>query len=128
MDNGVCSSISSRRLPKSSTKCSMPPMALFDLGITLLELGKPDEAARWLTEAVREDPKRADIHYYLGLALEKQRRLAEAKASLRKAIDLNPWYADARLALSRVYSAQREPRLAQEVLAKAVELNSRLMK
>ncbi len=101
-------------------------LALFDLGITVLELGQPDQAARCLTAALSEDPKSAATHYYLGLA--RQRRLAEAKASLQKAIDLNPRYANAYLPLSKVYLAKREPRLAQETLAKAVGLNPRLKK
>jgi len=56
------------------------PLGLFDLGISLLQLGQTEEARRWLTAAVREDPKRVDAHYYLGVALERQRRYADAKA------------------------------------------------
>ena len=102
------------------------PLAVFDLGLSLFDLGQNDEAIRWLTAAVREDPKAAGTHYYLGVALERTRRFPEARASLQKAIELNPQNADAYAALSRVYSAQREPRLAQESMAKALALNPRL--
>ena len=100
--------------------------ALYDLGITLLDMGQAKEASRWLAAAVRENPKWVDAHYYLGVALERQRRLPEAKAALQKALALNPGHAQAYAVLSRVYLAQGERNLAREALTKAVALNPRV--
>ena len=71
---------------------------------------------------MREDPKRADTHYYLGLALERQRRFPEARAALQQALTLTPKHADAYVALARVHMAQGERRLAMEALTKAAKL------
>ena len=89
-------------------------------------MGQADQAVRPLRAALAEDPKSANTHYYLGVALERQHKLPEAKAELQEVLALSPRHADAYLALSRVYREQGEPRLAQEALAKAKELNPRL--
>ena len=91
-------------------------------------MGQPDQAIRWFAAAVRENPKWVDAHYYLGVALERQRRLPEAKAALKKVIELNPQHAQAYAVLSRVYLAQGGRNLAREALTKAVELNPSLKK
>jgi tetratricopeptide (TPR) repeat protein len=104
------------------------PMGLYDLGLTLVEMGQghAGEAVRVLTAALREDPKRTDIHYYLGLGLERQRRFPEAKAELQKWLQINPRHADGYLALSRVYMAQGQRQSGLEAIAKAVALNPAL--
>lgn len=110
----------SRQILKDSPR---HPLALFNLGVTLLESGRADEAIRWLTAARREDPTRADTHYYLGMALLRQRRLDEARESLRKALDLEPRHAGAHIALAKVYLARGERDLAREAFANAAKLN-----
>lgn len=65
------------------------PMGLFNLGVTLLELDRADEAIRWLEAALRQDPTRADTHYYIGLALSRKGHLPEAQAAMAKAAELN---------------------------------------
>ena len=112
-----------RQVLKASPKHAL---GLFNLGVTHLDLGHADEAIRWRTAALREDSKRADTHYYLGLALERQWRLLEAKGAFQKALDLGPGHAHAYMALARVYMAQGDQRLAQEALKKAAELDPRL--
>jgi tetratricopeptide (TPR) repeat protein len=87
-----------------------------------------EQAIQCLIVALRQEPMKAESHYYLGLALQRQKKLSESKAALQKAIELNPRFADAYRVLSRVYLAQGEQRLAKEAMAKAVELNPRLKK
>ena len=48
------------------------PLALFDLGVTLLEVGQTDEAIRFLKAALEQDPRGVDTCYYLGLTFERQ--------------------------------------------------------
>ena len=99
------------------------PLALFNLGITLIELQRLDEAVRWLRAALREAPSRADTHFYLGRALGRQRRLPDARASLGKALELDPRHAAAYRELALVYLAQGERRLALEALVKASKVD-----
>lgn len=110
----------SRNAPKDAPR---PPLVLFNLGVTFLESGRADEAITWLTAARREDPTRADTHYYLGLAFLRQQRLGEATDALRKAIELDPGHAGAHIALAKVYLARGERTPALEEFAKAATLN-----
>lgn len=66
-------------------------LAKINLGLLLLE--KPAERAKGLAlieEAVRQDPSRAQSHYWLGVAYEKLGRLTDAMKSSSEAVRLAP--------------------------------------
>lgn len=52
--------------------------------------GGVDLAIRDLQKAVQIDPKLADAHHWLGLALRKANKNSEARAEFQKALQLNP--------------------------------------
>lgn len=66
-----------------------------------LELGRPDKAAFYWTEALRLSPHYPTAHYHLGQALAAQREWSEAAAEYRRALDEDPEYAPARAALEQ---------------------------
>ena len=66
-----------------------------NLGNTLQELGRLDEAEASYRQAIALKPDYADAHYNLGNTLQELGRLGEAEASLRQAIALKPDYAEA---------------------------------
>ena len=68
--------------------------AHFNLGTTLQDLGKPDEAEASLREAIAFKPNYAD-DYNLGITLKELGRLDEAEASYRQVIALKPDSAEA---------------------------------
>lgn len=65
------------------------------LGLTLIRLGQPDEAAAALAEASRVDPEYAPSLSYRGDALLNADRVDEAETAYRRANALNPLSAEA---------------------------------
>jgi uncharacterized protein (TIGR02466 family) len=61
-----------------------------NLGITLQELGRLDEAEASYTQAIALKPDYAKAHYNLGITLQELGRLDEAEASYKQAIALKP--------------------------------------
>ena len=66
-----------------------------NLGNTLQELGRLDEAEASYTQAIALKPDYAEAHNNLGNTLKELGRLDEAEASYRQAIALKPDYAEA---------------------------------
>ena len=70
-------------------------MAHYNLGITLTEQGKTDEAIAHYREAVALRPGYAEAHYNLGRLLAEQGRFEDAIGHYEKALDVNPSDAEA---------------------------------
>lgn len=91
------------------------------IGSSLTELGRIEEAERYLREALTglDD---AQTHYNLGVVLSGMNRSAEASAEYRRALDRDPYLADARNNLAAQLA--REGRLAEASaeLARVLEL------
>jgi choline-sulfatase len=84
---------------------AMPSMGTFqqELGITLVDLARYQEALGPLTRAEQlgqEDPR---LEYYLGTALANLRRFKEAAGCFQKALKMKPDLAPARLSLAFAY-------------------------
>jgi len=71
-----------------------------NLGVTLQELGRLDEALASYTQSIVLKPDYADAHSNLGTTLQELGRLDEALASYTQAIALKPDYAKAMLNFS----------------------------
>jgi tetratricopeptide (TPR) repeat protein len=80
------------------------------VGATLTELGRLDEAERYLRDALTglDD---AQTHYNLGVVLSGKKRSAEAAVEYRRAIERDPYLVDARNNLAALLA--REGRLAE---------------
>ncbi|WP_188260600.1 tetratricopeptide repeat protein [Azospirillum tabaci] len=66
-----------------------------NLGSSLLDAGRVDEALDALMAALRLGPDRADIHFRLGNLFRLQRRPNESVAAYRQAIALQPGFVEA---------------------------------
>ena len=75
-------------------------LAHSNLGNTLNELGRLDEAEASYTQAIALKPDYAEAHNNLGNTLQELGRLDEAEASYTQAIALEPDYAEAHYNLS----------------------------
>jgi len=64
--------------------------------------GKPEEAARVLTEAMQMNPNDEDVHYNLGLALTKLGQFSKAIEQYEQALRIFPNYAEAHNNLGNV--------------------------
>jgi len=80
------------------------------VGSTLTELGRLDEAERYLRDALTglDD---AQTHYNLGVVLSRKNRSAEAGVEYRRAVERDPYLVDARNNLAALLA--REGRLAE---------------
>jgi tetratricopeptide (TPR) repeat protein len=76
-----------------SREAPEPPAAALQRHVTLgdayLERGRLGDALRELEEAIRLDPRRADVHLRLGLALRAAGRTADAARAFHAAWDLD---------------------------------------
>jgi len=61
-----------------------------ELGKAWLFLGRPEDARRHLSTAIRIRPDEDEPHYFLGILCRTERRLEEAAAEFRTAARLNP--------------------------------------
>src|SRR5574340_384083 len=68
--------------------------AHYNLGNTLLTLGRLDEAEAGYRRALQLGPAHVDAYYNLGNTLRNLGRLDEAEASYRRALQLKPDYAE----------------------------------
>ena len=68
--------------------------AHYNLGNTLLLLGRLDEAEASYRRALQINPDDADTHFNLGNVLRNLGRLAEAEAGYRRALQLKPEHAE----------------------------------
>ena len=87
----------------------------YQSGCRSFERGDDDEALSRFTELIGTRDDFADVHYRIGVLLERRNELSSAEESLRKAIHLNPSYAEARLALATIYEQQGDFQRSQEV-------------
>ena len=70
-------------------------MAHNNLGNTLRQEGKPDEAIAQYQEVLRLKPKSAEAHYNIGMALMLKGKVDDAISQYRQALQLDPNYSDA---------------------------------
>ena len=71
------------------------PDALQLMGVIASQAGRHDDAADWITRAIRQNSGNAAWFSNLGLVRERQGRFEEALANHNKALELKPDYAEA---------------------------------
>ncbi len=73
-----------------SARAQAGPVYLSTHGFVLMNAGKPAEAVASLRQAVAADPEDPDMHYWLGQALERDRRRRPARApTMLKVLELD---------------------------------------
>ena len=93
-----------------------------NLGNTLRELHRLDEAERSLKQAIALNPDYAEAHNNLGATLKELGRLDEAERSLKQAIALKPDYANAHNNLGNTLQGLGRLDEAEEGYIKAMQL------
>jgi tetratricopeptide (TPR) repeat protein len=93
-----------------------------NLGNTLLQQGRYDEAIRQYDEALREKPDLAEAHVNRGIALKAKGDPAGAVAEYLKALEIDPALPDAHYNLGVALAAQGRPDRAAQALLRALEL------
>jgi len=99
-----------------------------NLGRVLIAQGKPEQAARQFSEAIRINPQYPEPHNNLGTLHARAGRLELAKAHFSTAIELNPRYAEAYNNLGVALLSQGFERQAALQIIEAVRLAPRYAK
>jgi Flp pilus assembly protein TadD len=81
-------------------------VAHFNLGAAMQQLGRPEQALPYLTEAVRIQPSSVTARNNLAAALFAMERFDAAAKEFRQALALDPGYRNARYNLVRTLSAE----------------------
>ncbi|MGA3185517.1 MAG: tetratricopeptide repeat protein [Bryobacteraceae bacterium] len=81
-------------------------VAHFNLGAALQQLGHPEEALTYLTEAVRIQPSSVTARNNLAVVLFGMEQFEAAAKEFRQALSLDPGYRNARYNLARTLSAE----------------------
>lgn len=100
-------------------------VAHLNLGSTLADVGKLDEAMPHYEAALKIKPSYAEAHYNLAVALGLQGRLSEAIPHYERAIQFKPSYAGAYNNLGNALVAQGKLDEAIQHYERAVQLNSK---
>jgi tetratricopeptide (TPR) repeat protein len=96
-----------------------------DLGILLLKVNKPDDARFHLEKAIGLDYGDSLTHFYLGIALERDKDTAEAEQHYLAALDINPMFTDCLINLAKLQHSLGKSEEANATLSKARNLDQK---
>jgi len=92
----------------------------YSLGLLLAEMGKTEEALRYLERAANGMPEHPRIQYNLGLLLQALKRDSQAEAALQKALSLDPANMDYLYAMADFYIKRNRLAEAKKVAERMV--------
>ena len=103
--------------------------AHYDLGVTLQELGRFEEAEVSFRQAIELKPDFIEGYYYLGIVLRGLGRLDESEASYRQALARKPDFTDAILNIGQLLfdKEEYEPALKQFDLCNTKDSRARAL-
>jgi tetratricopeptide (TPR) repeat protein len=96
----------------------------FEEGKKALKKKLYDDAEKLLGQAVYLDSSVPGYHFYLGLALENEKKLHEAEDAIHKALKLDPFNADYMAELGHIYLKLGLSIRAKTYLDKAIKYDS----
>jgi tetratricopeptide (TPR) repeat protein len=91
----------------------------YQLGCRSYERGDVDQALGWFRQLLETRDGFADVHYRMGVLLERKDELAAAAQSLKLALRINPAYTEAMLALASIYERQGDFERSREITERA---------
>jgi tetratricopeptide (TPR) repeat protein len=78
----------------------------FNLGNSLMQLKRPNEAIRHYEESIRLDPNQAPVRTNLAVACVQLNRRDDAVRHLQEALRIDPEFGPAKQALNRLLKSQ----------------------
>ncbi|HKQ36114.1 MAG TPA: tetratricopeptide repeat protein [Nitrospiraceae bacterium] len=91
----------------------------------LLANNNAKEAIPILQGVVRDEPRFAGAHHFLGVAFMRERQISQARGAFADAVKANPNLPESRTALAELYLAEGSSDLALEQAQVALHLNPR---
>lgn len=101
---------------------SQSERSAYELGCRSFERGDVEGALGWFRRLLATRDDFADVHYRVGILLERRNELSDAAQYLRRALRINPRYAEAMLALGSVYERQGDFERSREIASRASHL------
>ncbi len=98
-----------RQLAEAAKSLPPDPVVFTQIGLVLLQMGKPEEARDPLALALRLEPDRAASHINLAGVYAATGETDQAISELKRAIELDPSQASAYRALNVIYTSRRDP-------------------
>jgi predicted Zn-dependent protease len=102
------------------------PQVVYELGHSLLEAGKPEDAIPYLRRASQLDLQNSVVWYNLGKAQVLGSHFADAEVSLKKSIELNTTDPAPHYQLARALEKLSRPEEARAERARFAELKKAL--
>lgn len=84
-----------------------------------------DEAVALLQGVVKDEPRFAGAHHFLGVAFLQKQQIGQARGAFTEAVKLNPRLSESRTALAQIHLAEGSPDLALEQAQAAIQANPR---
>jgi tetratricopeptide (TPR) repeat protein len=91
----------------------------YELALVAMKYSMPDEAIRYLNNAISIDSSHQPSYFLLGLAQSQKKNYKEAAAAFEKSLELKPDDAEARIRLGDVYRQMGFSEKAEEEYKKA---------
>jgi tetratricopeptide (TPR) repeat protein len=104
---------------KRSGALSPSERRCYELGCRSFERGDGEAALDQLGELLRTRDSFADVHYMVGILLERKNEIEQATRSLTRALRINPGYSEAMLALASLYERQGDFERSREIAERA---------
>ena len=99
--------------------------ARINLGVAIVELGRPEEALGQYEAALRLEPDNVHAHHNLGAVLGAVGRIEEGIEHVRRAVALDPGNAALRVTLGTLLLKAGRPADAEQVLQAALDADSK---
>jgi len=91
----------------------------YEQGCRSFERGDADAALEQLGRLLDSRDGFADVHYMMGILLERKDEIEQATRSLSRALRINPGYTEAMLALASLYERQGDYERSREIAERA---------
>jgi len=95
----------------------------YELALVAMRYSMPDEAIRYLNNAISLDPSHQPSYFLLGLAHSEKKSYKEAATAFEKSLELKPDDSEARIRLGDVYRQMGLSEKAEEEYKKAYALD-----
>ena len=107
---------------EEAARISANPELETHLAMALREIGRPDEAQKWLYRAIDRQPAYARAFQELGNLLRTMRNYTEAEAVLKRGLEAAPTVPELSLVLGGVYLDRANSRSAKVAFARALSI------
>lgn len=118
---GMISCVSAEK--KLAMQREKDPQFQYEKAVVCLQYNVPDDAFKYLNQALALDPRHYLSYNLLGLAHMMKGHLPQAKQALLKCLELKPDFSEAHNNLGTVYQESNEAELAEAEFKKAVALD-----